>query len=846
MITQGRYRLAATALACLLATSADAQFLIEGQAIENILVSKQDDEAIVRVLPTCRMRYLVHSPPKGGTTVRIRVTLGRDCADAFDETVSERFEPAGRGTADLISVTFDATSRWNGNITLDFSRPRTFTVAPGENGWIEIRLDASRDAVEFADALPDPLPLPAPPPPTPAERIETKRERGPAANPGPSLSRSWTAEAETYAVQVGIFDDPQAALLVLTGEFPALPVATKPLSVGGQDWTEVLVGPFADAASAEQVWRPLQARFPDSWIRIVPQFDGRAFDRNADLGDGAIATSVVAGQSLDETTLAERMRLAREALLAQNYALAIENYRDVLAVADHGFRADAREYLGLAYERAQRSGEAMAEYRAWLAEFGDRDDAQRVQARLVGLENAATAPRSGTFDISVAAAQPSLTWQGGISQVFRRDVSQFVDDGDGRLTASALYNYADLSVVRRGDRFDALARFSGSYVFDANDETRLSEDTGWVSDAFLRVSDNQLGIDATLGRQRANGSGVLTRFDGLRLDYQWRDGITFGGVAGVPIDTARYAGNRNRLVYGANVQFADLIAGIDAQIYGVQQTVDGISDREAVGAELFYAGSTVTATALLDFDVSYNELNSLLVTTNWQATDRLALNALAETGRSVALTTRNALTGQVVRTIDELQDIYREGQIRTLALDRTPEASQFGFGAAYELTDRTRLSVDYASRDTDATVASGGVAAFPATGRQDFIIAALTTTSLVRDGGFSRILVRQDVTRTQETTRLTLETRVPFRGLRINPLLHLATRDILSDGSQQTIIEPVVRIFYRWGEHMLFELEAGGRYSNRELAAGVVDPFITDGEEELLGSYVNIGYRWEF
>ncbi|MEM8981893.1 MAG: hypothetical protein AAGC71_02610 [Pseudomonadota bacterium] len=828
---------------------ASAQFLIEGQAIENILVSKQDDEAIVRILPTCRMRYLVHSPPKGGSSVRIRVTLGRDCADAFDATVSESFEPAGRDTASLINVTFDAVSRWNGNITLNFSRPRTFTVAPGENGWIEVRLDDSREAVEFADAVPDPLPTAPSPVTTPVERIEEKRARGPAANLGPSLSSSWGEDGEIVAIHVGIFADARDALLVLLTDYPDLSVTTKSLTVSGREWTEVLVGPFIDSEKAAAVWEPLRNRFPDSWIRIVPQFDGEVPDRQALIGDGAVATAVVAGQTLSAAALAERMRLAREAMLAQNYSLAISNYRDVLAVDAHPHRATAREYLGVAFERSQQRREAEAEYRAWLIEFGEVDPAgqARVSARLTGLENATAQAQQGVFDIvATNTAAPRTTWRGGVSQVFRRDVSQFVDDGAGRLTASALYNYADIAVSHRSDRFDALARFSGSFVFDANDEARLSRDLGWVSDAFLRVTDNEWGIDATVGRQRTNGAGVLTRFDGLNVDYRWRDGITVGGVVGVPIDTARFAANRNRLLYGGNVEFAGVLPDTDATVYAIAQTVDGVSDREAIGAEAFYANGVVSATALVDFDVSYNVLNTFLLSADWQLNTSLSINAMFEVGRNPAITTRNALSGQTARTVDGLLDDFREGQIRTLALDRTPEAANFALGANYAWTDRTQLSIDFASRETDGAPGSGGAATIPATGRQTWLIGTLTTTSFWRDGDLTRLQLRLDDTQTQSATRLTLETRIPLRGFRINPLIHVIQRDIVADGSQQLVIEPVVRVFYRWRENLLFELEAGGRYSSRELAPGVFDPFISDGEEELLGSYINVGYRWEF
>jgi hypothetical protein len=49
----------------------------------------------------------------------------------------------------------------------------------------------------------------------------------------------------------------------------------------------------------------------------------------------------------------------------------------------------------------------------------------------------------------------------------------------------------------------------------------------------------------------------------------------------------------------------------------------------------------------------------------------------------------------------------------------------------------------------------------------------------------------------------------------------------------------------RWG-NVLFDLEAGGRWSNRELPPLELDPFTPDGTEELLGGFVSASYRWEF
>ena len=123
----------------------------------------------------------------------------------------------------------------------------------------------------------------------------------------------------------------------------------------------------------------------------------------------------------------------------------------------------------------------------------------------------------------------------------------------------------------------------------------------------------------------------------------------------------------------------------------------------------------------------------------------------------------------------------------------------------------------------------------------------LVGTSVIRENDLLMMTLRSNTTRSRDTTSLLLDARLPFgRALRINPRLTVSQHTPNdSRASKQTILTPAMRVLYRW-RSVLFELEAGGRWSNRELPLSERDPFTPDGTEELLGGFVNIGYRLEF
>ncbi len=287
-------------------------------------------------------------------------------------------------------------------------------------------------------------------------------------------------------------------------------------------------------------------------------------------------------------------------------------------------------------------------------------------------------------------------------------------------------------------------------------------------------------------------------------------------------------------------------SGLSASAFTQHQFVDGIKDRQAVGGEFLYRGDALSVFSLLDFDVSYNVLNSALVNATWQLDNGWSLSGRVDFGAEPYLTTRNALAGQTVTSVDALLDTFSEGQVRRLARNRTAQSTAISVGMSAPLKERLDLSLDATMRHADATIASGGVVARPDTGTELFLNATMVATSLFFDNDLLLVSVRYDSLQSRDSTHLVIDSRLPVtRSTRVNPRVSVTHHDAIPTGTTQTIVAPSVRLMLRWGD-VLFDLEAGGRWSNRELPVFEFDPFTPDGTEELLGGFVNLGYRWEF
>ena len=832
-------------------------------ALDNILLSKVNGITKVEIWPACSMRYVEHSPQDAGLELRIRVSTGPDCTDLFTEVTGERYMQSSLRLANVTDISFDRLNDRDIFISLYFDSPQTFEVRQHQVGWIEVFVDTNVMSASLPANKPAPLNRPRVPEtagamasmPTVVNRRSPPPRQDPPPQPVTRASIKPSAEGD-YVVQLGVFGSPAPATAELERSgSPHFAYGTE-FEINARKWYGIQLGFFQTEAEAELVLSDLASRFPDAWVRFVTDEERMqaqaAGDVRNSMSEDISAVRVSRSEPVDDAALARHMSTGRNALLDQNYGDAVRHYTAVLQSPGHQYGAEAREMLAIALERSGRTEAALAEYRAFLAEYPDHMMAARVSDRLTTLElaSASFVPQVSRQAIPV---RDHDGWQinGGISHYYWRNEEQVVHDGNYQVSSSGVLGLAHVTASRRGDRFDLLTRFNGAYQHNLV-EYDTTGDVGWVSDAYIDVLDKDWNVRARFGRQTRRQDGVPGRFDGAGVSYAWKPDLSFSFSAGVPVDSPRYTTSSSRAFVAGSVRANQLWDGrIDASVYATQQVVDGvfdgILDRQAVGGELIFSEGKLTAVSLVDFDVSYNVLNTFLVNGTYRLDNGWSVSAHVDVGAMPWITTRNALSGQTATTIDELLGTYTEAQIRTLARDRTAQATTGSAGVSIPLGERFDVSFDVSMRQSEGTVESGGVAAIPDTGAQLFVNAMLVGTSLLTDNDLFSMTLRSNSTRSRDSNTVILDSRLPFgRALRISPRLTV-TQHVPNEVnvSEQIVVSPAVRILYRWNK-LLFDLEAGGRWSNRELPPTEFDPFTPDGTEELLGGYVNVGYRLEF
>jgi len=108
--------------------------------------------------------------------------------------------------------------------------------------------------------------------------------------------------------------------------------------------------------------------------------------------------------------------------------------------------------------------------------------------------------------------------------------------------------------------------------------------------------------------------------------------------------------------------------------------------------------------AFLDYDISYNDLNTLILLGTWILPAGTTFNASFDYRNSPVLTTTNALQGQNSGSISELEDFLSESEIRQLAEDRTTDVKTVTGGISRPITDQLQISTDVTATTLSATV----------------------------------------------------------------------------------------------------------------------------------------------
>jgi hypothetical protein len=202
------------------------------------------------------------------------------------------------------------------------------------------------------------------------------------------------------------------------------------------------------------------------------------------------------------------------------------------------------------------------------------------------------------------------------------------------------------------------------------------------------------------------------------------------------------------------------------------------------------------------------------------------------------LTTRNALIGQPVTTVDELLLVWTEEEIRQIARERTADGRTVTFGVAAPIAERWQINADITVTEIGETLASAGVAAVPSTGAQTYYSASFVGSALFATNDVSIFNLRVGDAAGFTSRQMTWDLRLPVgRKLRINPRLRLALWESPTTGRRRETFAPSLRLLLNTARHYRLELEVGNDYLTR------ID---SGGEQEATGQFLYLGYRADF
>jgi hypothetical protein len=363
-----------------------------------------------------------------------------------------------------------------------------------------------------------------------------------------------------------------------------------------------------------------------------------------------------------------------------------------------------------------------------------------------------------------------------------------------------------------------------------------------LSSAYFEVKNRISDYSARLGRQSSNGGGVLGRFDGATVGYGVTPSFRVNAVAGQLSD---YAVGPRPSFFGASMDMGPVT------VYGINQTIDGVLDRQAVGTEIRYFKPNQTAFALLDYDTSYSTLNVAMFQGNYNPNAESTYTLLLDHRKAPYISTRNALNGALTTSVTELLQIMTEQDLRTLAALRTGTYNSAQLGLTRQISPKWQWGGDVRVSNFEALPASG--AADPATGAPATIAGALPETAGTGNEWTitpqligSNLITSNDITimSLSYTSGLTYKGQSFFIYNRSNlsnkwsldTSLQL-NKYIYDSGALITRIMPMLRAAYQIRQTLSLDMDAGIELSRTE-----TETQISNGRRQ----FFSLGFRWDF
>jgi tetratricopeptide (TPR) repeat protein len=598
----------------------------------------------------------------------------------------------------------------------------------------------------------------------------------------------------------------------------------------------------APAKSAGELARPsagIELGTPGAIKPVPPTPAPPADTRVAPPVDAAAASS----SELD-VEAGKLMAQARAAIDAGDNATAIDALNRLLNLPPNRFSQEAQELAGVARQLYGEIAKARAEYELYLKLYPDSEGAVRVRDRLAGLgavpAEGERAPEPLGTGLSTERETETMFY-GTLSQYYYSGASkidttskppqQFSTQSLSFTDQSALISSLDVTGRMRRDHSDTRVvvrdTYNTDFIRDGNDLNRLYA-------AYLEHDQKDWGLLLRAGRQAPPTGGIAERFDGGYLRQSLGSLVRVFALGGMPKD---FLIDSQRHFYQAGLEFGRVGAQWGITLYGFNQTIDDIADRNIVGGEARFFSNGSSIYSLVDYDILFDDINILLTQGNWQGAHGTSINLIVDHRKTPTLQTANALTGEPATSIRELLDSgLTPDMLRERAAAVTADATLFLVGLTQTVNGHWQLGGDLRTNRISATQGSGMMPPTEDTGTVYSYSVQATATAIFGNSDVNVLSVGLIDAADYQGTLVLLSNSTTWNNWRFEPALRYyeQTDDL---GGSLTRLNPNVRLTYRFRDSVSFEAEAGYEQSNTDTM------FATD---ETRREYFSLGYRWNF
>ena len=533
----------------------------------------------------------------------------------------------------------------------------------------------------------------------------------------------------------------------------------------------------------------------------------------------------------------------RAALARGDNNSAIATLDQLLRLPPNRYSQDAQELIGLARQRAGETVAARKEYELYLRLYPTGEGSDRVRQRIAALDASTTTPTP-----ELKAIKPRTETQSTIVG----NLSQYYYHGASKLDSTTLTftaNTQNQPSLTQTDQSSLVTSLNFTHRYRSEDyDNRLvirdtftknflkgQDDTNRPSAIYYEFKDRKLDYSARVGRQPGGSSGVLGRFDGALAGYNFSPKWRVNVVGGIPADIS-YDSHLRFLGTGIDIgPFAEHWGG---SFYTIKQTVDGVTDRHAVGSEIRFFSQVFTLYGLFDYDTEFKTSNIAMVQSNWTATSGTSVHALFDRRKTPSLSLTNALFGEADTSIKSQLQTKSYEQLKQQAFNLTSTTDLHSVGVSHPFSPRWQAGFDVQSAHTSSTVGSVNQPAQPDTGTIYTYTGNLIGTGVFTQRDVNVISVSHIVAPTYDGNSYSLTNRLLWgASWSLDTTLSWYSQHDSSTNTDVDRFSPSLKPSYKWKQNITLEAEFGEEHTTNK---GILT------EDTTRRRYWSLGYRWDF